>query len=390
MKITVIGAGISGLTFAAAMQYFSPQTQVEVYERDQSLTSRPQGYSLGLKGNLGLAVLKTLGLYERLAQEIATIPNFVFCNQHGQRLLELPATGDERRLTQRVGRQALKAALLQAVGPTPVHFGRHCTGYRQSAGDIEAHFADGTSVQAEYLIACDGVSSALRQQLSGDEKRYLGLTSIVCEAPLLVQHPLLQGGYFMMLGDDGSSAFCYRQSDSVAFSYTVHAPSEDDLNAQTPAELVRRVQQATSTWHPPIPQLVTTIDEASVVVRGYYDREPLTRVREGRLWLIGDAAHPMAPSQGLGANLGMVDGLQLAQYFTGLVSTPNQAEEKAQALETEIITRGRKAVLASRAAAGRLHLTNRLQQGWRNVGFRSGNLFIQGFSRRATPSEQGR
>ena len=388
MKLAVIGAGISGLTFAAAMQLLSPETQVDVYERDQSLTSRPQGYSLGLKGDLGLAVLKTLGLYEQLArEEMVTIPNFVFCNQRGQHLLELPATGDEKRLTQRVARVALKAALLQAVGPTPLHFGRHCTGYRQGDEDIEVHFEDGTSAQAEYLIACDGVSSALRQQLSGDEKRYLGLTSIVCVAPLLVQHPLLQGGYFMMLGDDGSSAFCYRQSDSVPFSYTVHASSEDDLNAQTPAELLRRVQQATSTWHPPIPQLVTTIDEASVLVRGYYDREPLTRVREGRLWLIGDAAHPMAPSQGLGANLGMVDGLQLAQYFAGLVSNPNQAQEQAQALEAEIITRGRKAVLASRAAAGRLHLTNRMQQGWRNVGFRIGNLFIRQLSREASQSK---
>jgi len=286
-----------------------------------------------------------------------------------------------------VPRVALKAALLQAVGPAPLHFGRHCTGYRQGDEDIEAHFADGTSAQAAYLIACDGVSSALRKPLSGDEKRYLGLTSIVCVAPLLIQHPLVQGGYFMTLGDDGSSAFCYRQSDSVALSYTVHAPSEDDLNAQTPAELVRRIQQATSTWHPPIPHLVTTIDEASVVVRGYYDREPLTRVREGRLWLIGDAAHPMAPSQGLGANLGMVDGLQMAQYFAGLVSNPNQAEEQAQALEAEIITRGRKAVLASRAAASRLHLTNRMQRRWCNVGFRIGNLFIQQFSREASQSK---
>src|SRR5215471_14612169 len=127
MKITVIGAGISGLTFAAALQHFSPQIQVEVYERDQSLTSRPQGYSLGLRGDLGLSVLKTLGLYDQLTQEIATIPNFVFCNQRGQPLLELKASGDERRLTQRVRRQALKAALWQAVHSTPIHWGLHCT-----------------------------------------------------------------------------------------------------------------------------------------------------------------------------------------------------------------------------------------------------------------------
>jgi 2-polyprenyl-6-methoxyphenol hydroxylase-like FAD-dependent oxidoreductase len=390
MKIAVIGAGISGLTFAAAMQRFSPETQVDVYERDQSLTSRPQGYSLGLKGDLGLAVLKTLGLYEQLAQEMVTITNFVFCNQRGQHLLELPATGNEQRLTQRVQRQALKVALQQAVHQTPLHFGWHCTGYRQGAEGIEVHFEDGSSAQAEYLIACDGVSSALRQQLSGDEKRYLGLTSIVCEEPISIQHPLLQGGYFMTLGDDGSSLFCYRQPESIHLSYTVRAKSEAELTAQTPAELLHRVQQATRTWHPPIPELVTAIDLASVGVRGYYDKEPITRVREGRLWLIGDAAHPMAPYQGQGANLGMVDGIQLAQYFAELVSIPNQAEAKARALESEIITRGRKAVLESRAAASRFHLTNRMQQRWRNVGFRIGNLFIRGFSRRDALSEQRR
>jgi len=98
--------------------------------------------------------------------------------------------------------------LCKGSWPTPFHFGQHCSGYSQGEKDIEFHFEDGTSAQAEYLITCDGVSSALRQQLRGDEKRYLGLTSIVCEALLLVQHPLVQGSYFMTPGDDDFSAFC--------------------------------------------------------------------------------------------------------------------------------------------------------------------------------------
>lgn len=64
MKIGVLGAGISGLTFAAAMRRFSPATRVELFERDLDTTSRFQGYSLGLKGDGGLPVLKTLGLAE--------------------------------------------------------------------------------------------------------------------------------------------------------------------------------------------------------------------------------------------------------------------------------------------------------------------------------------
>ncbi len=87
LRIGVVGAGISGLTFAAAMRRLSPATNVELYERDESATSRRQGYSLGLKGDAGLTV-KTLDLYDLLAKEAITITNFVICDQRGARLLE--------------------------------------------------------------------------------------------------------------------------------------------------------------------------------------------------------------------------------------------------------------------------------------------------------------
>src|SRR5215469_11483444 len=159
----------------------------------------------------------------------------------------------------------------------------------------------------------------------------------------------------MTLGDDGSSVFCYRQPDSIHVSYVVHAASDAELEAQPPAELWRRLQEATRTWHAPIPEIVAAIDPATIVVHGYYDKEPTQRVRAGRLWLIGDAAHPMCPFQGQGANLAMEDALELAQYFAALATAPAQGDTHVAAatLEGDIVRRGRQAVLASRHAAAR-------------------------------------
>lgn len=72
MNIGVIGAGIAGLTFAAAMRRFAPTAKVELFEGDLSATSRRQGCSLGLKDD-GLAVLKTLGLHDRLDEHAVTM-----------------------------------------------------------------------------------------------------------------------------------------------------------------------------------------------------------------------------------------------------------------------------------------------------------------------------
>jgi 2-polyprenyl-6-methoxyphenol hydroxylase-like FAD-dependent oxidoreductase len=377
MKIAVIGAGISGLTFAVAMKRFAPGIQVELYERDVSATSRFQGYSLGMKGDGGLPVLKTLGLYDQLAEHAVPIMNFIFLDQRGKILLELPATSDETRLTVRIKRNALKSALLGAIGDTPIHSNMHGIGFRPNDHGVELLFENGQTATADYLMACDGVASAIRQQMVGDQKRYLGLTTILLDSPHRIEHPLLEGGYFLTLGDNGASLFCYRQPDGIHLSYTVHAASEGDITGQAADSLLKRVQEETRTWHSPIPEIAAQVDPASVVVRGYYDKEPVQHVRQGCVWLVGDAAHPMSPFQGQGANMAMLDALKLAQFFGDLATPPHEDEAKAQALEKDIVTRGRKAVLESRNAARQFHTTNRVQRGLRDIGFQMGNFFIR-------------
>ncbi len=384
MKVATIGSGICGLTFAAAIRHFNPDVEVQLYERDTSSDARFQGYSLGMKGDAGIPVLRQLGIFDRLRADMMPVHNFVFCDQKGTPLLELPSSTDDQNLNLRVKRSLLKAGLRAAAPDVTINHGMECTGYRNIDGGIDVHFRNGQTVHADYLVAADGVGSALRQQLVGDTKRYLGLSCVVGEASIDIEHsPLLAGGHFMMLGYNGASGFCYRDPAGFHFSYTEHVLSESDLANKTADELILHIRTATADWHAPVPRIAAALDPASIVVRGYYDKEPLKRVRDGRLWLLGDAAHPMSPFQGQGANMAMLDALKLAELLGG--AGTEVPESAAAALEANIVSRGRKAVLESRSAARQFHTQSRFQRMNRNVGFRMANFFIKMFSKRSQP-----
>src|SRR6476620_3021842 len=103
MKVIVVGAGISGLTLAAALAQLAPQHEVEIYERDASAAARRKSYAIGLKGETGLAVLERLGLRDGvLTGRAQRVTNFVITDQQGATLLALPSGKDGSRQTYRV------------------------------------------------------------------------------------------------------------------------------------------------------------------------------------------------------------------------------------------------------------------------------------------------
>jgi len=378
VKIAVIGAGLSGLTLAAAIRQRSPGIEVALYERDDSQDSRPQGYAIGLRNSLALDALASLGVRDDVVgQDAVIVTNFEITDERGKELLALPSEGDGPRTTYRVQRSHLKAVLLEA-GDTPIHYGMRCTGFEQADGGVLATFRDGGRVAADYLVACDGVGSAIRQQLIGDAKKYLGLTSIHAEAPVEIDHPMLAGGYFMMLGKNGCTFLCYRQPRGAYWSYTVHAAAEAQIAGQPKQALLERVSRETAGWHELVRALVKGAAADTVGVRGYYDKEPATRAINGRIALIGDAAHPMSPFAGLGANMAIVDAVKIAELFAGDINNP----KRVAAVDQEIAKRGRKAVLESRSNAKRYHHTGAIARTNRNLAFQLANIVIGMSSKR--------
>jgi 2-polyprenyl-6-methoxyphenol hydroxylase-like FAD-dependent oxidoreductase len=378
MRVIIVGAGISGLTLAAALAQLAPQQDVEIYERDASAAARRKGYAIGLKGDAGLAVLERLSLRdEALTGGAERVTNFMITDRQGQILLALPSGNDGSRQTYRMQRDHLQNVFADAMPGNPVRYGFQAMGYETLDDRCRVIFTGGRHVDGDVVVACDGVGSALRRQLVGDSPHFLGLSAITGDAALWLEDPLLRGGYFMTLGDYGDSFFCYRQPGGAHFSYTSHVePSM--LESTSRPELLRQVQTATADWHPLVRSIAAAADPDSIKPRGYYDRDPTKRVRDGNVWLLGDAAHPMSPFQGQGANTAMVDALALAELL-GSGKLPVDAERVAGG----IAARGRKAILDSRRAAKRFHTTSRFQIMNRNFGFRVANAVINSrFTRR--------
>src|SRR5215471_2097206 len=165
MRIAVVGSGICGLTFAAAMQHVNSDVEVQLYERDTAPDARFQGYSLGMKGDAGIPVLRQLGVFDMLRADMLPVRNFVFCDQKGNSLLELPSSTDDKHLNLRVKRSALRDGLRAAAPGVTINYGMKCSGFRNTDGGIDLFFENGQTVRADYVVAADGVGSTLRQQL---------------------------------------------------------------------------------------------------------------------------------------------------------------------------------------------------------------------------------
>lgn len=381
MKVIIIGAGVSGLTLAAALAQLAFQHEVELYERDPSPGARRRGYAISLKGDAGLAVLERLGLREAaLAGGGQQVTNFVINDRHGRTLLALPSGDDASREIYRVQRDHLQLALAEALPANSVRYGFQALGYEMLEGRCRVIFTGGRHADGDMIVGCDGVRSALRRQLVDDQLRFLGLSAITGDAALTSEDPLLTGGYFMTLGDNGDSFFCYTQPGGVRFSYTSHVDATT-LESTSQSELLDQVRSATADWHPLVGMITAAVDPDSIKPRGYYDRDPTKHVRDGNVWLIGDAAHPMSPFQGQGANTAMLDAVALAELL-GSANLPADAQRVAAG----IAARGRKAVLESRRAAKQFHTTSRVQIRSRNLGFRVANTMINSRITRRTAS----
>ncbi|MFI9270923.1 FAD-dependent oxidoreductase [Kitasatospora sp. NPDC052896] len=349
--VTIIGAGLGGLTLARVLHVHGiPAT---VYEAETSPTARAQGGLLDIHEDNGQPALRAAGLFEEFLGIIhkgAEASRVL--DRDGRVLLDEPDDGTGGR--PEVPRGALRRILLDSLPADTIRWGHKVTAVRPlGGGRHQVTFADGATVTTDLLVGADGAWSRIRPLLSDAEPEYVGTALI--ETYLFdgdTRHPASaravgDGSLFALAPGRGISA--HREPDGVLHAYvTLNKPREwMDAIDFTDADAVRaRVAAEFHGWAPELTALITDGETAPVPrtvnalpIEHRWDRVP-------GVTLLGDAAHLMFPS-GEGANLAMYDGAELGN---ALAAHPDDIEAALTAYEEALFPR------SASAAAGAAHI----------------------------------
>jgi 2-polyprenyl-6-methoxyphenol hydroxylase-like FAD-dependent oxidoreductase len=382
-SIAIIGGGLGGLALAVACQHRGiPFT---IYERDEHFDQRAQGY--GLTMQQATKALEGFGISELQAgitstKHVVHRPDGTVVGEWGLRKWgRSAAKASPRRRNVHIPRQSLRYELLQALGGHDrVQWSHRLVDIQEREGHVDLSFQVGNDasvkkVQADIVVGADGIRSSVRKQLIGDADsplRYLDCMVIlgICPVENIDESALLDGETVFQTANGNERIYMMPYSPRTVMWQLSFPVPEDEATAFKrlgPQALKEEAIRRCPAWHAPIPQILAETPVS--LISGYpaYDRELLTSEllpAESRVTLIGDAAHPMSPFKGQGANQALLDALSLARtiYKTG-TTAEDSVKKILRAFEAEMLTRSAVKVKASADAARFLHTDVAISEG---------------------------
>lgn len=353
LHVLIAGGGLSGLALAQGL--LKSGHTVEVFERDADL-NRKQGYYLHFNAIGGEALRRVLPrdlfeLYLDTSRESYDRPESIVLDPGFNEITSNPHMGPPNvgpRNHTGVHRRTLRQVLSGRLGDR-LHIGSPVVSYVEDADGVTATLADGSTAHGDVLVGADGIRSAVRSQRLPDVPviptgirgiGVFGRTPLTPELDALMPD-ILNQGVLMAVDRAGSrlliATFRPRRPASEAARDLAPDVEVDDVpayvmiscsvmpgtvvppasvwTAETPGVLQASMLEAVADWHPAARALVGGLDPDSIFAIPFGFLEPAENWEPSRVTIVGDAAHGMLPTLGMGANLALNDAALLTEQL---------------------------------------------------------------------------
>ena len=350
ITVTIIGAGLGGLTLARVLHVHG--IAAAVYETEASADARAQGGMLDIHEENGQRALKAAGLFDQFLAIIhAGGQASRVLDKDGTVLLDEPDDGMGGR--PEVPRGELRRILLGSLPAGTVRWGHKVTTAAPlGGGRHEVTFTNGSTVTTDLLVGADGAWSRIRPLLSEAKPAYAGLSYIETylfdsDTRHAASAEAVGGGSLFALAP-AKGIMAHREPEGVLHTYVaLNKPKDwiDGIDFSDPAIASAQVAEEFDGWASALTALITD-GETDPVPRPIHSLPVEHRwARVPGVTLLGDAAHLMIPS-GEGANLAMFDGAELGK---ALAANPGDVEAALVAYENDLFPRSASAALEADA-----------------------------------------
>ncbi|KAJ3523771.1 hypothetical protein NM208_g12328 [Fusarium decemcellulare] len=403
-RVIIVGGGLGGLALAQGFKNANPPIPFHVFERDSSADFRSQGYRIRIFPNGAMALQKLLPdhlwkVFEDSCGEVK--PGLNRIDASTSQLLQLAPSSSGGRAgppplpegkSYNADRAVLRNLLLDGLEDN-ISFEKRFESYRiMSDGNVEVTFFDGTKHTGAILVGADGTRSSIRRQLMPDftvldteGRAIFGKTFSTPEIQSLVSTELLKG--MCLVGDsDGSAPTLF--SDVMHFSRDLDQKSrttykvpddyiywvlcfnkdfisnmEESFQKLDNEQSAEKALEMSKGWHSNIKCLFQNQHRASSSTLEFYTCSSQTFRREwdalierpapAAVTLLGDAAHPMSPIGGVGANSAFQEAADLLTAL-GRIYSNAVASDALRDYARLLVDRGEQTVNRSAGGAGNM------------------------------------
>src|SRR5215470_11525344 len=308
LEVAVVGGGIGGLFAANAL--VAHGIPVSVYEQAPALGEIGAGVFLTPNS---VRQLERVGLgpaVEKWGSRVG--PESRYFRHDGIPIAPVQVTDSSGwNATFGMHRADLVELLADALPHDVVHTGHRCTGFEQNGNRARVVFANNATVEADIVVGADGIHSELRPHVFPPSRPVFS-GSVAYRGVVAHEHiPHWPTNAWLMWLGKGKHFLTFPVRAGKLINYVGFVPADQEMKESWSAPGDPDVLRCEfAGWDP---RIESVLREVQMTFRwALYDREPLPSWTRGRLTLLGDAAHPMLPHLGQGANQSIEDGMALA------------------------------------------------------------------------------